>query len=101
VGEVLGIQRERETRTRWTYKLGRIIGWVRRLFRKASAADQTEQALLATFEKVTAWNWKDADGNDLPAPPDDPEIVFSLSEAEYTEIFRAVYGGAQSEEEKN
>lgn len=101
VGEILGIQRERETRQSPWYKVGRIWGWIRRLFRRASAADMSEQLMLDTIGKVAGWNWVDARGNPLPQPKDEPNVVFQLTNDEYTAIHNAVYGLTESEEQKN
>lgn len=101
VGEQLGLQREAEIRRRWTYKLGRFVEFVRRWFRRESRVDRAEDTHLKTIKNVSAWNWKDGDGNDLPQPQEKPRVVFDLTEQELTTIYGAVYEWEPSEESKN
>ena len=102
VGEILGLQRRREVQASPWFKLGRVVGWLRRLFRVRSQADATRDLMSSTFAKVSAWNWVDSDGDPLPQPKDDPNIVFQLTNDEYTAVFQAVYGlGTASEQQKN
>lgn len=102
VGEILDIQQQREVRASPWFKVGRIVGWVRRLFRQRSQVDDTRDLMLSTFAKVSAWNWVDAKGDPLPQPKDEPSTIFQLTNDEYTAIFGAVYSlGTASEQQKN
>ena len=102
VGEILGIQRRRELVASPWYKWGRLSGWLRTLFNPLRQSNETEQLMLSTISRVSSWNWVNSSGDPLPQPRTESNIVFQLTNDEYTAVFRAVYGlGTASEQQKN
>lgn len=104
IGEILEVQRAQETRSGFWYRLGVWLGKVAGalgLRRQQGRADVTQEFAYRMVGFIRGWNWVDEHGQPLPQPVDDPTVVESLTEAELAAIVDAVYGRAQSEEQKN
>ena len=63
---------------------------------ETSALDEFNRNLLTYL--VAGWNWVDEDGNDLPIPEDDPNVINGLLD---TEIFWLMQQLAAQTDRKN
>jgi len=105
VREVFDVQREREQVSNLWFKIGALIARVALfLFPKIRRKGRSEEYLdfaRDVCSKVTAWNWVDGEGNPLPLPSDDTDVVGRLTDKELAVVAAAVFGQMASEEQKN
>lgn len=66
-----------------------------RMQRKDSDIDPYEANLSLIASHVLEWNWVDYDGNPLPNPQENPEVVDTLSQDEADFLSDAVAGTVQ------
>lgn len=100
VGEVIGLQKERErtlTEERW---------WQRLLNRLKKQKAKPQSEIYRAFTRrvigyVADWNWVDDTGQPLPNPRECPEVVESLTDTELNELLGIIYGGGETEDVKN
>jgi hypothetical protein len=53
------------------------------------------------FDRIKKWNWKDKDGNDLPNPEDEPEILNTRTTYEYACLINVIYSMPDENDVKN
>ena len=99
MGEVVDFQR-RAIRDR--QPLPKFRRWIDRVFRSSrTASERGRSDAIRTLSFVRGWNWVGDDGEPLPLPADDPNVIDRLVIEELTCIANCVNGRRQSEERKN
>lgn len=100
VGEVIGLQKEREqtlAKENWWQ-------WLFNRFKRRETRPQSE--IYQAFTRrvigyVADWNWVDDAGQPLPNPRDHPEVVELLTDTELNELLGIIYGGSETDDVKN
>lgn len=65
---------------------------------KEESADTFEEGMKILKNHIVGWNWVDDEGEPLPLPKEDSEVIDELTEDEATFLVNLLMG---SEEEKN
>ena len=57
------------------------------------------EAVLPLYRKhITNWNWVDDDGEPLPLPEDDPDVIDRLTDREFAFVAECLSGGSEDEQ---
>lgn len=102
VGEVISLQREaEESPGLWL----RLVARLRHLFRIAEKPlprhKTYENFTRRVLGFVADWNWVDDDGEPLPNPRDNPDVVKRLVDKEVLALVKIVYGKNEADDIKN
>lgn len=57
-----------------------------------SLAEATRRGLEILRDHVLEWNWVDDDGNPLPQPKDDPDVINRLTDEEALALINIIQG---------